>query len=499
MIITDKTSKYDILAQMYVDKPFFGRMLFPRVFKHATPQFHRDIYAQMDGEYKLNAMICFRGSAKSTIALFVHPMHLIAFCPKDDLEFIPLVSESQSQSINHLAQVKNEIESNSRFHNLFGNLRGTRWGATDIITNNGVRVKAMGMREKFRGIKHLYMRPTHVMLDDLESELNTKSPEMRNDNWFWLQNAVIPALDPDRGRLSLIGTIVHHDCILYRIRDNEHWNVVEYAIVDSEGRPTWEDRFPLSWINKTKAEYESQGRLASFYQEYMNVPTPPEDQGFTEDDIKWHNHRFEIGEHSVKMIINTTTGEKIPVNTFMGIDLGVGEELKHDQSAFVVIAVDSKFNIYVLYVDTIRTSDPDKIVDIILHLAEFYDIDGAGVETVQYQQALATLLMKRKAERGMLFALGDFKPRNAKDVRLYSLQPDFRAHKVFLDKGQKKQEQFLLELLHFPRGRHDDILDAYYYARNMAYKPMDLDVDTIVKMKSEYIDAAVSGLSWRVL
>jgi len=496
LVITDKTPQVDILAQMYIDKAFFGRMMFPRVFKHSTPQFHKHIYEQMMGDYKLNAMICFRGSAKSTIALFVHPMHLIAFCPQDDLEFIPLVSESQSQSINHLTQIKHEIENNRRFKEHFGALRGDKWGATDITTSNGVRVIAMGMRQKMRGIRHLHLRPSHIMLDDLESELNTKTPEMRNENWKWLQNAVIPALDPDRGRLSLIGTIVHHDCILYRIRDNEHWNVVEYAIVDKEGRPLWSDRFPLSWIEQTKAEYESQGRLASFYQEYMNIPTPPEDQGFKEEDIQWHDYEFKILEHHVKVITDRKTGENKVVNTFLGIDLGVGTELIHDQSAFVVIAVDSDFNVYVLYVDTVRTSDPDDLTDIALHLAEHYDIDGCGIETVQFQQAMATLLMKRKVERGIRFAISDFKPRNRKDVRLYSLQPDFKANKVFLRRGH---EQFLIELLHFPRGRHDDILDAFYYARNVAYKPMNMDAGSVIKVKQKYVDSRRQTLSWKEL
>ena len=496
MVITESTPKLDILAHMYTDKAFFGRMMFPRVFKNATPQFHYDIYSQMCGDYKLNAMICFRGSAKSTIALFVHPMHLIAFCPQDDLEFIPLCSESQAQSINHLAQIKHELENNVNFKQNFGALKGDRWGATDIITANGVRVSAMGMRQKMRGIRHLHLRPTHIMLDDLESELNTKTPEMRNENWKWLQNAVIPALDPDRGRVSLIGTIVHHDCILYRIRDNEHWNVVEYAIVDEDGNSTWADRFSPAWIAQTKAEYESQGRLASFYQEYMNIPTPPEDQGFHEDDIKWHDYEFEILDHNVKALVDRKTGKKILVNTFLGVDLGVGTELIHDQSAFVVIAVDSRFNIYTLYIQTERTSDPDKLTNIALDLAKFYDIDGCGIETVQFQQAMATLLMKRKAERGLMFSISDFKPRNRKDVRLYSLQPDFKMGKVYL---RRSMENFLIELLHFPRGRHDDIMDAYYYARFMAYKPADMDVDGMVGKKAKYIEDNSRRLYWKVL
>jgi predicted phage terminase large subunit-like protein len=497
LVITDKTSKLDILAQMYTDKAFFGRMMFPRVFKHSTPQFHNDIYQQMSGDYKLNAMVCFRGSAKSTIALFVHPMHLIAFCPKDDLEFIPLVSESQAQSINHLTQIKYEIEHNRRFKECFGELKGDRWGATDVTTSNGVRVTAMGMRQKMRGIRHLHLRPSHIMLDDLESELNTKTPEMRNENWKWLQNAVIPALDPDRGRLSLIGTIVHHDCILFRVRDNEHWNVVEYAIVDQDGRPVWPDRFPLSWIEQTRAEYESQGRLASFYQEYMNIPTPPEDKGFNEDDIRWHDREFKVLEHRVKALIDDT-GKSRVINTFLGIDLAVGVELDHDRNALVVIGVDSEFNIYLLHIETKRTSDPDEIVERALHLAEYYDIDGCGIETVQYQQALATLLMKRKVSRGLMFNISDFKPRNRKDVRLYALQPDFKAHKVFL---KKNHEDMLMELLHFPRGRHEDILDAYYYARSVAYMPTIDSTEEMIKYKDQYMHDWEDGhvLSWRVL
>lgn len=498
MVIKENTPQAEIMAQMYVDKAFFGRFMFPKVFKDATPQFHHEIYDLMGSEDRLNAMICFRGSAKSTIALFVNPMHLVAFCPREDLEFIPLCSESQLQSINHLTQIKSEIESNGRFRQGFGDLRGERWGQTDIITSNGCRIMAMGMRQKVRGIRHMHVRPTHFMADDLESETNTQTPEMRNANFKWMLNAVIPSLDPDRGKLVNIGTIVHHDCILNRIRTDPHWNVVEYAIVDDLGKPTWKDRFPLERINKYKAEYESQGRLASFYQEYMNIPTPPEDKGFTEEDIQWHSSEYEMLEHNVK-VLRHHNGESRVINTFMGIDLAVGTDIDNDQNAWVVMGIDHEFNIYVLETKTKRTSDPDLICKISLDLIEKYDMDAVGIETVQFQQVMATLLMKRRIARGLRFGMSEFKPRNRKDVRLYSLQPDFKMHKVFLRKDQ--MESFFIELLHFPRARHDDQMDAFYYARQVAYKPVMADPGALIKRKKTYMVDYETGQvpSWQVL
>ena len=66
------------------------------------------------------------------------------------------------------------------------------------------------------------MRYTGIVLDDFESELNTKTPERRADIKKWIVSTVYPALEEtpgNEGWIWLSGTIVHFDSYLQMTYD----------------------------------------------------------------------------------------------------------------------------------------------------------------------------------------------------------------------------------------------------------------------------------------
>ena len=74
---------------------------------------------------------------------------------------------------------------------------------------------AKGANQRLRGKKQLSTRFTGMVLDDFESELNTKTPESRLQIKNWVTAAVFPAIDFDKnGFLWCNGTIVHWDSFL---------------------------------------------------------------------------------------------------------------------------------------------------------------------------------------------------------------------------------------------------------------------------------------------
>jgi len=65
-------------------------------------------------------------------------------------------------------------------------------------------------------------------------------------------------------------------------------------------------------------------------------------------------------------------------------------------------------------------------------------------------------------------------PRQGKTERLEGLQPMFARGNVYLRKNHKEtnnMESFQDELLIFPRGKHDDTIDAFFYAVKGAFPP----------------------------
>ena len=63
--------------------------------------------------------------------------------------------------------------------------------------------------------KQLSTRYTGIILDDFESELNTKTPDSRRQIKEWVTAAIYPAIDFDKnGFLWCNGTVVHYDSFL---------------------------------------------------------------------------------------------------------------------------------------------------------------------------------------------------------------------------------------------------------------------------------------------
>ena len=79
--------------------------------------------------------------------------------------------------------------------------------------------------------------------------------------------------------------------------------------------------------------------------------------------------------------------------------------------------------------------------------------------------------VKKRCEEENMFIPGlEIKenPRTRKSYRLESLQPLFANRKVYINKSMQALED---ELLLYPRGKHDDLLDGFFYANKNSYRP----------------------------
>ena len=84
-------------------------------------------------------------------------------------------------------------------------------------------------------------------------------------------------------------------------------------------------------------------------------------------------------------------------------------------------------------------------------------------------------------------------PRTSKSYRLESLQPLFANKKVFM---KKTMQAFEDELLLYPRGKHDDLLDGFFYANKNAYKPSHDSEETTQEDQWNFLRKKVD---WRLM
>ena len=107
---------------------------------------------------------------------------------------------------------------------------------------------------------------------------------------------------------------------------------------------------------------------------------------------------------------------------------------------------------------------------------KIYKPEKVRIESVGYQEMLREYVKVRCEEKNIFIPGLEIKeiPRNSKSVRLETMEPYFAQDKFYM---QRNMQELKDELLLYPRGKHDDLLDGLYYATKKIYKPFHKKVD----------------------
>ena len=468
----EKYEQIQALKKLRNNMALFGKHCFPTALKKTTPPFHTDIYKYLADEERKRVLIAApRGTAKSTVTTLIYPLWRAAFKSTNEELFIVIISESQAQSINFLSRIKYHLTYSEEFRAIFGNLgpeTASKWTHTDIILANGTRIVAVGTGQRVRGFLQGDTRPNLIIVDDFESELNAYTPEARAKNRKWLTEAVIPSLS-DEGKIAMIGTVISEDCFLCWAKESSAWNVLWFAIWNDDEKSSWPERFPKERILSIKEEFKSVGNINGFFQEYMNIAQSPDAAPFQPDWIKIHNWEYKRidGQNCLVQNYGDEDNEKLKaVELYTGVDPASSLSARADYFVIATIAIDNENNKYIVDIFRDRISpaeQPGKIID----TYKKFKPRRIKVETVGYQEALRTAVRELMKEE-QLYIPGleaGVKPRNSKSERLLSLVPLFAKGTFYFRPEDIKAQQ---EFLSYPKGKHDDIMDAIWTALDKA-------------------------------
>lgn len=157
---------------------------------------------------------------------------------------------------------------------------------------------------------------------------------------------------------------------------------------------------------------------------------------------------------------------------FAFIDPAIGQEKIHDYTALVVVSVDTERRWYVRHASRQRIT-PSQIIQLCFDVHERWSCSSIGIESVAFQQALAIFAAEEARRRGINLPVTAV-PRSGdktKEMRILSLVPRFEWGTLFLAGNQHDLE---MELAQFPRGAHDDILDALASIEDIVHYPAPL-------------------------
>ena len=492
---SEMSDRDEILAKAYKDLIFFGRVFLPQDFLHKSesPQFHHDLAKKLI-QHKPGARICNvipRGMGKSILSKAAI-MHKFLFAEEDKQNFVAWVSEEQGQSVDHLKYIRHHFEENEIIRYYFGNMDGgsvgKRWTEKDIVTPKGDRIIAKGSAQRLRGRAEVGVRYTGIILDDFESELNTKTPDRRAELKKWIVSTVFPSLEEtpgNEGWIWLTGTIVHYDSFLQNIVDgwkeakndnrNYPWDLTFHRAIE-DGKPLWKDQFPLSKLENKRKEFIEAGLVNKFAQEYMNDARDSASAAFKVDRLQYYNHKFEVRDRFCYLVDND---EAIPINVYIGVDLAATATKTSDYQVILVMGIDANKNRYIL--DYFREKIPafDMAEQIVEMARKYSPVRRVSIETVAAQEMVRDMTSRISVadKRLMPGIFKGVKPPYGikKEDRLETtLGPIVNSKKLYI---KKHMTEIVDELFEHPKPKNDDLMDALYYADYFAKAPSSTAID----------------------
>ena len=467
-------SQNNVLKKLEGDLLLFGKIVLPKIFFLNTPQFHREIADVVsDKSVPYANIIAPRGSAKSMLVGILKTLHHLMF--DKGIKVIVLVSRTQGHAINLLQTIKDTMDFGNEFRSLFGywgQHSAKKWTNNEIVLKDGSSVICKGMGQQLRGLNIGGQRPTLIILDDPEDENNTKTSESMEANFRWLLQSAVPSLDARMGRLIVIGTPLHERCIVMNLKDMKTWKNLHYSYLigeEEEGYTSlWKEMKSVKELLEEKESLEEIGRVSSFYKERLCQVIGDEDQLFNEEDIQYYDGTVEIIDGEGYLTITELNGkeykEKRPIEIFTGIDPASSTKQTADYSVIFNIGIDDKENRFVLPYYRKRVK-PMELAQSIIDNYDKYKSTKTRIESVGYQEMLRDYVRSQRYIPGVEIKEN---PRTSKSYRLESLQPLFASKKIYILKTQK---DLVNELLLYPRGKHDDLLDGMFYANKGAYAP----------------------------
>lgn len=399
-------------------------------------------------------IIGFRGSGKSTLGSLALPLWAALEYP-EKYPFIILISDSARQATLNIAAIKTELETNNLIKQDYGEIKGNviedfslkgdgeEWQKQNIVLSNGVRILARSRGQKVRGLRHLQYRPKLVVIDDPEDGEWVRTKENRDKTERWLRSEVIPGMDARKGKLVLIGNLLHMDALLSRLKtDGSGFKVLEFPLIDKDGRCTWPAMYPTE--QSLKDRERDMGPVA-WAREMLLKIVAEEDQIIKPEDIhyydEWPKEIAAIKGHGIDLAISQKENAD-----YTSI---VSGEVFYIDNAPKIFVRPNPYNAHVLFHNFLQ-----KVRNIP------GDLGGANlffVEDVAYQKAAI-----QEMERSLLPVI-PMKPQGDKRARLQVVAPYIKNGTVL-----------------FPRTGCEELLGQMFNLGVESHDDLCLDGDTLV-------------------
>ena len=464
-----------------------------------SPSCHYDWWALCTSKHPKVAIAAPRRHAKSTAITLAYVLACVLF---RDKQYVLIVSDTITQATQFLGDIKKELADNERIRSLF-NIQGFEKDTEDdcivrMTDGHEFRIAAKGSEQKMRGLKWDHKRPDLIVGDDLENDEIVLNAERRQKFKRWFYGALVPSLSQN-GVIRIVGTILHEDSLLnnlmpsewdrntivdplkvYSTKQRSSWKAIKYrAHTEDFKHLLWPENYNKEWFIAQRQDFIDRGLADVYSQEYLNEPIDETVAYFKKADF-----------------ISLSSNDKDRrLHYYISADLAISEKETADYSVFVVAGVDENKIIHVKNIIRERLDGRD-IVDMCINLQRIYEPELFGIEEMQVSKAIGPFLREEMIRTGVFLNLAVLK-HGGKDkiARARSIQGRLRAHAVKFDKSGDWYPPFEDELCKFPRGRHDDQVDALAYLGMMLDSLVEAPTQSEIEEEEYNDELRTSGYS----
>jgi predicted phage terminase large subunit-like protein len=411
----------------------------------ATPNFHKEIWELFCDPHQFVDVAAPRGHAKSSAGTQSCSLAALLFGFRD---FELVISATEKQAIDHVQEMRVELTENEALIEAF-NIHGlSKDNEAELVCHVGERafkVVAKGAEQKIRGIKWRNKRPNLVIVDDVEEDEAVLSPERRKKLFDWFIKALLPA-GSDDCLFRVFGTILHLDGLLQHLQKDPMWLSRCYrahAAFDDFSNILWPEKYPESRLRMLRDMATREGNPSSYAQEYLNLPIADTDRFFRPE---WF-----VG------IREEDRGR--PMTFYSGIDFAISQKERADRTAIVTVGVMDDGRM--VFVDCRADQwDSYEIIEQMFDVHKTFNPDLFIAEDGAIQKSIGPFLFTEMIRRNSYLNIVTRTPTADKKKRAQSIQGRMRAGGVLVDKDADWYTDFYNELSTFPRGDHDDRVDA---------------------------------------
>lgn len=138
------------------------------------------------------------------------------------------------------------------------------------MPTSGSIITCCGITSGLRGMKHGNLRPTFVILDDLQSPEQAENPEAVEKLMELIRKDVIPLAGKERLSILQTATQICPDDLVQKIKDDKSWKVTTFpAIIEyPEKMELWEQYFKL--YDEERVEGTAHDESLAFYKEHFD-------------------------------------------------------------------------------------------------------------------------------------------------------------------------------------------------------------------------------------